>query len=89
MKTLREKHITARRHELFDKFAAQALLAVPKDPAGACKLAETALKALSGAEHEPENSPATPQGPSMAPFEEDLKRAYADTQPKTTEPKPE
>jgi hypothetical protein len=53
VKILPTKKITARRHELFEVFAAKSLDVVKDDAAAACKLAETALKALSGPEHEP------------------------------------
>jgi hypothetical protein len=87
MKTpLPEIEITARRHKLFDAFIDRAL--VETDATAACKLADTALKALSGAEHEPAAS-TTPATPSLAPFEEDLKRAYAEINPQTEDPKPE
>jgi hypothetical protein len=85
MKTPPEIDITARRHELFDSFVSQALEVVKTDAAAACKLADTALKALSGAEHDPPPPPA-PAAASLGPFEEDLKRAYAETKPETQDP---
>jgi hypothetical protein len=89
MKTLPEKDITARRHELFDAFIDQALKKVEDDAAGACKLADTALKALSGAEHEPAASTASAAAASLGPFEEDLKRAYAEPEPENQNPNPQ
>jgi hypothetical protein len=88
MKTPPEIDITARRHELFDAFIEQALKKVQTDAAEACKLADTALKALSGAEHDPPAPPA-PASASLGPFEEDLKRAYETSKPEALNPKPE
>jgi hypothetical protein len=78
MKALSLKQITARRHELFEVFAARSLEVVTDDPAGACKLAETALKALSGTEHEPPSpTRSTEDANPLSGFETDLQRAYA------------
>ncbi len=78
MKILSTKRITARRHELFEVFATKSLDVVKDDPAGACKLAETALKALSGTEHEPPSTLArTDDANPLSGFEADLHRAYA------------
>ena len=76
MKKLSVNKITARRHELFEVFASESLELVKDDPAGACKLAETALKALSGPEHEPPIPSASVETNPLSGFEEELHRAY-------------
>ena len=76
MKTLSEKQITQKRHELFADFARRAL-SETEDGALACKYAETALKALSTPEHDAV-APVQATGVNVERnFEQDLQRAYA------------
>jgi hypothetical protein len=80
LKALSVGEITARRHQLFVAFAVRSLDVLDekqKDPAVACKLAETAFKALSEREREPETSAPSRNINAVRAFEADLKRAYA------------
>ena len=75
MRLLSQRKITARRHQVFEEFATRALAAT--ECTEACKYAETALKALSGTEHEPPFAPATVAADPLSRFQDDLTRAYA------------
>jgi hypothetical protein len=78
-KPLSIEEITARRRELFNAFSAKSLEVVkePDDAPKACKLAETALKALS--DNEWESGPPTPSEDAdlLRVVEPELIRAYA------------
>jgi hypothetical protein len=68
--------LRARRHQVFDRFTARALSIVDSDFAEACKLVETALKAIT----EADESAVVETGQSAAQdqFTEQLDKAYGE-----------